>query len=158
MVGSINKNQKLILVDKILQHFNNNIKGMTFAVWGLAFKPNTDDMRDAPSIVIINKLLEHGAGIKAYDPAAMENAKFHFQDRIEYVEEQYDCLDNAEALLIVTEWNEFRNPDFQIMKNKLKEPLIFDGRNIYNRRITSAQGFTHYSIGKTTVVKGKKLD
>ena len=137
---------------------SNDVKGKTFAVWGLAFKPNTDDMREAPSIIIINKLLELGAIVKAYDPAAVENAKHHFQNRIEYIEDQYDCLDDSDALLILTEWNEFRNPDFGVLRNKLKAPLIFDGRNIFNRRVTSAQGFTHYSIGKTPVVDGKKVD
>jgi UDPglucose 6-dehydrogenase len=151
LVDQVNKRQKLVLVDKLLQHFNNDISGMTFAVWGLAFKPNTDDMREAPSVVIINKLLELGAKVVAYDPEAMENAKFYLENRIEYASNQYDCLHNADALLALTEWNEFRNPDLQQVKDLLKNPVIFDGRNIYNRRRTKELGFYHYSIGKTTV-------
>ena len=148
----------MVLVNKLLKHFDDNIKGKTFAIWGLAFKPNTDDMRDAPSILIINRLLELGAKVSAYDPAAMENAKNYFQNRITYWDEQYECLDNADGLLILTEWNEFRNPDFGIIKTRLNKPVIFDGRNIYNRRITGAHGFTHYSIGKTPVIKGERQD
>ena len=152
LVDDINRHQKSVLVKKVLKHFNNKIEGKTFAIWGLAFKPNTDDMREAPSIVIINKLLELGAKIAAYDPAASENAKHYFGDKIEYSVDQYSSLNKADALLILTEWNEFRNPDFEKMKELLNAPVLFDGRNIFNRRKTKALKFTHYSIGKTTVV------
>ncbi|PKL90399.1 MAG: UDP-glucose 6-dehydrogenase [Ignavibacteriae bacterium HGW-Ignavibacteriae-2] len=151
LVDQVNKEQKLVLVNKVLNHFNDDVKGKTFAVWGLAFKPNTDDMRDAPSVVIINRLLELGAKIQAYDPAAMENAKFYLQEKIKYCPNEYDCLRDADALLLLTEWNEFRSPDFEEMKNLLKNPLIFDGRNVFNRRHTKAAGFYHYSIGKTLI-------
>ena len=151
LVDQINKNQKLVLVGKALKHFNNDIKGKTFALWGLAFKPNTDDMREAPSISIVNELLKLGAKVKAYDPAAMENAKYYFQDRIEYAENEFEAIRDADALFLVTEWNEFRNPDLFEMKKLMKQPVIFDGRNLFHRRKTRAAGFIHYSIGKTPV-------
>jgi len=151
-VDQVNKNQKLVLVNKVLKHFNNDISGKKFAIWGLAFKPNTDDMREAPAVIIINELLKHGATISAYDPEAMENAKFYLQDKIEYADNQYEAIKDADALLIVTEWNEFRNPDFEEVKSLLKNPVVFDGRNIFNRRRTRENGFTHYSIGKTPII------
>lgn len=151
LVDKVNKEQKLVLVNKVLNHFNNDIEGKKFAIWGLAFKPNTDDMREAPSVVVINELLKHGAKVSAYDPEAMENAKFYLQDRIEYVDNPYSALENSDALLILTEWNEFRNPNFVQIKSLLKEPVVFDGRNIFNRRRTKEHGFTHYSIGKTPI-------
>ncbi len=155
LVDQINKSQKLVLVDKVLKHFNNDIKGLTFAVWGLAFKPNTDDMREAPAVVIINKLLELGAKVKAYDPEAMENAKFYLQDRVTYADNDYDAVQDADALLVLTEWNEFRNPDFEKLKAGLNNHVIFDGRNIFNRRVTAANNMVHYSIGKSPVKDGK---
>jgi len=151
VVDEVNNNQKLILVSKILKHFNNDIKGKTFGVWGLAFKPNTDDMREAPSIVIIKKLVELGAKVKGYDPAAVENAKFYLDDILEYVDEQYKALENADALLILTEWNEFRNPDFDKIKSLLKSKLIFDGRNIFDLNKMIEMGFIYYSIGRKPV-------
>lgn len=151
LVDRVNETQKEVLVNKILLHFNNDIKGKQFAVWGLAFKPNTDDMREAPAVVMIKKLLSLGAKVNAYDPASMENAKFYLGDSIGYSKNQYDALENADGLLIATEWHEFQNPDFKRMKELLKEPVIFDGRNVFNRRHTSAAGFAHYSIGKETV-------
>jgi UDPglucose 6-dehydrogenase len=152
-VDEVNKKQKSVLLNKILNHFNGDIKGKKFAVWGLAFKPNTDDMREAPSITIINGLLENGATVSAYDPAAMENAKFHFSNKIEYVHEQYDTLDNSDALLVLTEWNEFRNPEFDRIENKLNQKLIFDGRNVYSTKQMEELGFTYYSIGRVPVTK-----
>ena len=153
MVDQVNQEQKMVLVKKILKHFNNDIEGKNFAVWGLAFKPNTDDMREAPSVVIINELLKHGATVKAYDPEAMENAKFYLQDKIEYVKNQYDVVKGADALLVLTEWNEFNNPDLEQVKELLKKPVIFDGRNVFNRRKTKQMGFTHYSIGKSPIIQ-----
>lgn len=150
LVDKINKEQKLVLVKKLLEYFNEDIKGKTFAIWGLAFKPNTDDMREAPSLYIIKKLVELGVKIKAYDPAAMEVAKFYIKEKIEYVESEYEALKDADALLVLTEWNEFRNPDFEQMKKLLKNPVIFDGRNIYDLDITKSAGFVHFSIGRGT--------
>ncbi len=151
MVDAVNQKQKEVLVEKILKHFGGNISGMKFGVWGLSFKPNTDDMREAPSIIIINKLIELGANVSAYDPAAMENSKYFFGDKIEYVKEQYDVLENSEALLVLTEWNEFRNPDFEKMKNLLKQPILFDGRNVYNNELMSEHNFVYYSIGRKSI-------
>lgn len=152
-VDKANKAQKLVLVDKVLSHFNNDIKGKHFAVWGLAFKPNTDDMREAPSVVIINELLKHGATVSAHDPVAVESAKFYLQERITYAENEYNALNNADALLIFTEWNEFRNPDFSIVSAKLKNKVIFDGRNIFDPSRMKEIQYTYYSIGRE-VVKG----
>jgi len=154
LVDKVNKDQKLVIVNKVLKHFKDDVNGKTFAVWGLAFKPNTDDMREAPSVVIINELLNRGANIIAYDPEAIENAKFYLQDKITYAEDQYEAVKNADALLVLTEWNEFNNPDFEQVKESLKEPVIFDGRNVFNRRKTKQMGFTHYSIGKTPIIAG----
>lgn len=147
----INKLQRKLFVKKILKHYDNDVNGKTFAVWGLAFKPKTDDMREAPAITIINSLLEHGAKIQAYDPKAFESARFHFADRITYAKNSYEALDNADALLLLTEWNEFRRPDFDRIKETLKTPLIFDGRNQYETKRMQERGFTYYSIGKAKV-------
>lgn len=150
-VDQVNKAQKLVLVNKVLAHFNNDIKGKHFAVWGLAFKPNTDDMREAPSIVIINELLKHGATVAAHDPVAAPSAKFYLQERITYSENEYDALNNADALFIFTEWNEFRNPDFTIVSSKLKNKVIFDGRNIFEPARMKELKYTYYSIGREAV-------
>ena len=147
-VDKMNEHQKTILVEKVKSHFNNEVEGKHFAVWGLSFKPNTDDMREASSIVIINKLLKLGASVTAYDPAAIETAKYHFEDKIKYAKNEYEALANADALLIVTEWNEFRNPDFDKIKNNLKYPVIFDGRNTLDPVHMKEIGFTYYSIGR----------
>ena len=138
---SINKLQRKHFIDKILKHYNNDVTGKTFAVWGLAFKPKTDDMREAPAITIINALLEKGAKVQAYDPKAMDMAKFHFADRITYAKNSYEALEQADALLLLTEWNEFRRPDFERIKNLLKTPVIFDGRNQYNKDRMVEKGF-----------------
>ena len=150
-VDKVNKAQKLVLVKKALKHFGGDIKGKHFAIWGLAFKPNTDDMREAPSVVIINELLRLGATVTAYDPAAMETAKFYLKDNVQYSENEMTALIDADALFIVTEWNEFRNPDFDIIRNSLKNPIIFDGRNIFQPEKMRELGFTYYSIGRATV-------
>ncbi len=152
VVDTVNKQQKLVLVNKLLKHFQNNIKGKHFAVWGLAFKPNTDDMREAPSVVIINELLKLGATVKAYDPAAIETSKFYLNDKITYAQDEYDALTKADALLILTEWNEFRNPDFDKITVSLKNKIIFDGRNIFDPRRMKEIGFTYFSIGRAPVI------
>jgi len=150
VVDKINKAQKLVLYKKVMKHFG-SIKGMHFAVWGLAFKPNTDDMREAPSVAIIKELLKSGATVSAYDPASMETAKFYLGNTIEYSENEYAALNNADALLIMTEWNEFRNPDFDEIKENLKNQVIFDGRNIFSVEKMKETGFTYYSIGRKAV-------
>jgi UDPglucose 6-dehydrogenase len=150
-VNKLNKQRKLLLVDRVLQHFGPSLKGRQLAVWGLAFKPNTDDMREAPSIVIILRLLELGAKVVVYDPVAAKNAEFYFGNSVVYAEDEYAALSGSDALLVVTEWNEFRNPDFGLMKAKLKQPLVFDGRNIFELEKMKEMGFTYYSIGRIPV-------
>ena len=147
-VEQVNERQKRVLVQKVIRRFGEKLSGMTFAVWGLAFKPRTDDMRDAPAIVVIEALLQSGARIQAFDPEAMAEAKKVFADRIVYAPRNYDALPGASALLVLTEWNEFRRPDFQRIKELLKEPVIFDGRNIYDSRDLKELGFDYYSIGR----------
>jgi UDPglucose 6-dehydrogenase len=142
-----NERQKKVLFDKISKHYGGKIRGLTFAVWGLAFKPRTDDMREAPSIVLIKALLEAGAKVKASDPEAAKEARKVFGDSIAYCAKPYDALAGADALVLVTEWNEFRHPDFDRMKSLLKSPVVFDGRNIYATRNLKAQGWTWYGIG-----------
>ena len=144
----INKAQRQIFIKKILDKFNGNIKGKTFAVWGLAFKPKTNDMREAPAITIINALLEAGANIQAFDPKAFELAEFYFGDKITYSKSAYSALENADAMLLLTEWNEFRRPDFDRMKSIMKTPIIFDGRNQYNGERLIARGFDYACVGK----------
>ncbi len=151
VVDKVNKAQKKVLFNKLLKHFDNNIKGKHFAVWGLSFKPNTDDMREAPSVVIINELLKAGSTVSAYDPAAIETSKFYLKDTITYASDEYDALKNADALLIFTEWNEFRNPDFDKISSTLKNKLIFDGRNIFATDKMKELGYTYYSIGRKMV-------
>jgi len=153
-VDNVNKNQRKLFIDKILNHFDNNVSGKTFAVWGLAFKPRTNDMREAPAITIINALVGKGAKIKAYDPKAMDEAKriLGENNNIEYVKNNYDALDNADALLVLTEWNEFRRPDFDKIKGKLKSPVIFDGRNQYDPNRMEERGFSYICIGKTSKI------
>jgi UDPglucose 6-dehydrogenase len=150
-VDKLNKERKQLLVDRVLAHFGHDIKGKQLSVWGLAFKPNTDDMRESPSVVIILKLLELGAKVVAYDPVAMKNAEFYLKDSVVYAEDEYVALTGSDALLVVTEWNEFRNPDFELMKTKLKQPLVFDGRNIFEPEKMKELGFTYYSVGRQPV-------
>lgn len=147
-VMMVNELQKEILSNKILNYFGGELAGKTIGVWGLAFKPNTDDIREAPALTIISRLLHHGAAIKAYDPEAMENVKQVFGDKIEYCQHEYDAIQGADALAIITEWNEFRTPDFDKMKAIMKAPVIFDGRNIYDVKTVRDMGFHYDSIGR----------
>ncbi len=144
----INKKQRELFINKIIKKFGEDLTGKTFAVWGLAFKPKTNDMREAPSITIINELLKRGAKIKAYDPKAYDCAMPIFGNKIEYCQSAYDVLPDSDALLLITEWNEFRNPDFDLIKSSLKNPIIFDGRNQYDSKIMTEQGFEYIYIGK----------
>ena len=146
-VEAVNRTQKLRLVNKIREHFG-SLEGRTIGVWGLAFKPRTDDLREAPSIPTITGLLDAGARVQAYDPEAEGTARGIFGDRIAYAPHSYDALAGADALAIVTEWNEFREPDFSRMRTLMREPVIFDGRNIYGVEQMRNQGFTYYSIGR----------
>lgn len=144
----VNKEQRVIFINKILKRFKSNIAGMTFGVWGLAFKPKTNDMRMAPSITIINALLTLGAKVKAYDPKAFDFARSLWGDEITYADNAYDALDGADCMLLLTEWNEFRRPDFDKIKSLMKNPVIFDGRNQYEPERMERRGFEYYCIGK----------
>ncbi len=148
-VEEVNAAQKLVLVDKIVKRFSNDLKDKIFAIWGLSFKPATDDMREAPSVVIIKELIKRGARIKAYDPEAMKDAKeFWLKDvEVEYVDSKYDALNKADALILITEWKEFRSPDFDEILKRLKNSTIFDGRNQYNKDRLKKLGFEYYQIG-----------
>ena len=146
-----NHDQKLKMVDRVKEHFGGDLKGKTLAIWGLAFKPYTDDIREAPALVNIHELLKEGALIKTYDPEAMENVKGIVGDKIEYCKDEYDALQDADALLIMTEWPVFRTPDFNKIKSSLNQSLIFDGRNLYETDYMKELGFTYYSIGRSTV-------
>jgi UDPglucose 6-dehydrogenase len=147
----VNDEQKRILVERARQHFGFELKGRTFAVWGLAFKPRTDDMREAPSLVVIEELLAAGAQVRAHDPEALAGARRVFGDRISYHESNYEALHGADALMILTEWNQFRHPNFQRIKAELKEPVIFDGRNLYDPALMRALEFRYYSIGRPPI-------
>jgi len=148
-VEHVNQNQKLRLVKKIRDRFGDgNLNGKRFGVWGLSFKPRTDDMREAPSIVIVNSLIEFGAEVVAYDPESQISAKRIFGDKIKLVKKSYDVLDDADALIVITEWNEFREPDFDRMRKLMRNPIIFDGRNLFSVEQMQAQGFEYISIGR----------
>lgn len=147
-VINVNQNQKTILVPRINAFFNNDIKGKTFAVWGLAFKPETDDIREAPSLYIINELLDAGAKIKAFDPEAMPNVKRKLGDKIEFSKDMYNALEGADALIICTEWSIFRTPRFDKIKEKLNHKVIFDGRNLYDSNDPAEYGLDYFSIGR----------
>ncbi|MCR4586665.1 MAG: UDP-glucose/GDP-mannose dehydrogenase family protein [Lachnospiraceae bacterium] len=149
-VEDVNYEQKHVIADKVKKRFGEDLSGKTFAVWGLSFKPDTDDMREAAAITIINDLTAAGAKIRAYDPKAMEEAKkFYLKDNtsVEYVERKYDALEGADAMILITEWKEFRSPDFEEIKSILKNPVIFDGRNIYGKKTAEKYGFEYYQIG-----------
>jgi UDPglucose 6-dehydrogenase len=147
----VNQKQKLLLVERVKGYFGANLKGRSLAVWGLAFKPRTDDMREAPSITVIEALLAAGAQIRVHDPEALGNARRTFGDRVSYHTINYDALKGADALLILTEWNEFRHPNFQRIRDCLKQPVIFDGRNLYDPELMKALHFTYYSIGRQPI-------
>jgi UDPglucose 6-dehydrogenase len=150
-VMQVNDNQRILLANKIISRFNNQLKGLTIAIWGLAFKPNTDDIREAPALFIIEKLLAAGARIKAFDPEAMPNVKKVLGNRIQYVNEPYEALIEADALAIVTEWSQFRTPGFKVMKQLMRQPKIFDGRNLYDLEQMAEEGFYYESMGRSVI-------
>jgi UDPglucose 6-dehydrogenase len=150
-VEEVNDAQKRRLVDKVVAEFGPRLDGRRIAIWGLAFKPRTDDMREAPSITVINGLLERGAAVAVHDPEALGAARTMLGDRVSYHRVNYEALEGADALLIVTEWNEFRRPDFARMKQLLKRPVIIDGRNLYEPEVMRQQGFTYLPIGRAPV-------
>ena len=149
-VEAVNYAQKEVLFNKILKHFNGDISGKHFAMWGLSFKPNTDDMREAPSVVLTEKIIAAGGTVSAYDPVAAEEAKHQLGERITYATTEYDALRGADALLLVTEWAEFRVPDFDKVKAELSSPVLFDGRNLYSPEAMAERGFDYYCIGIDT--------
>jgi UDPglucose 6-dehydrogenase len=147
-VDEVNERQKRLLFEMVQGHFGRDLRGKRFGVWGLAFKPNTDDMREAPAVVVIEALLGAGASVCACDPEAEdESRRNYFGDRIDYAEKPLDALQGADALVLVTEWNEFRRPDFEAVRAALRTPVVFDGRNIYRRKTLEELGFTYYAIG-----------
>jgi UDPglucose 6-dehydrogenase len=150
-VMKVNEEQKLFLMPKINAYFNNDLKGKRFALWGLAFKPNTDDIREAPALYMIDALTEAGATVHAYDPEAMPNVKQIVGDKIDFAEGQYDALENADALIIATEWSEFRTPEFEKISSMLNNKVIFDGRNVYDRAQMKELGFFYESVGREAV-------
>jgi UDPglucose 6-dehydrogenase len=152
-VEAVNERQKQLLVEKVHDRFGANLRGRKFAIWGLAFKPRTDDMREAPAIVIIEALLKAGAEIAVHDPEALTRTRELFGDRLSYHRANYDALTGADALLIVTEWSEFRRPDFARMRATMKSPIIFDGRNLYEPTVMKQEGFTYYPIGRIPVIQ-----
>jgi UDPglucose 6-dehydrogenase len=150
-VEQVNDTQKLVIAQKVIKRFGEDLSGFTFALWGLAFKPGTDDMREAPAIYVVKELVKRGAKIKAYDPKAIEEAKhcyFKGVANISYGTSKYEVLQNSDALILLTEWKEFRSPDFEEINNLLKAPIIFDGRNQYNAFNLEKEGFEYYQIGK----------
>ncbi|RDU59499.1 UDP-glucose dehydrogenase family protein [Helicobacter marmotae] len=149
-VQEVNEKQKMLLVEKIVGHFGEDLRGKTFALWGLSFKPETDDMREASSLVLVRELVKRGAKIQAYDPKAFSQAKFYFKDILEHItlySSKYEALKNAQSLVLLTEWREFRSPDFEEIKKLLSEPVVFDGRNIYQHCHLASKGFVYYQIG-----------
>jgi UDPglucose 6-dehydrogenase len=150
-VEEVNNAQKLVIAEKITKRFGEDLTGKTFGLWGLAFKPGTDDMREAPAIYVVNELVKRGAKIQAYDPKAIEEAQEYYLKGVKnvaYVNSKYEVLKNANALILLTEWKEFRSPDFEEIKTQLKQPIIFDGRNQYNTFGLEENGFEYYQIGK----------
>jgi UDPglucose 6-dehydrogenase len=155
-VMDVNEKQKTHLLPKIRRYFGNDLKGKKFALWGLAFKPNTDDIREAPALYIIDALIKEGASITAFDPEAIRNVKQVLGDKISYSENQYDALQDADALVIATEWNEFRTPDFLKMVVRMRNKVIFDGRNLFDTKAIAELGFHYESVGRNTVTGSLK--
>ena len=147
-VEEVNELQKSVLFDKLVKQFNDNLKDKTIALWGLAFKPETDDMREAPALVVIEKLLEAGASVKVYDPVAMDECRRRIGDRVVYCKDMYDVVIDADALAVLTEWKEFRIPSWSVIKRVMKQPVLVDGRNIYSKDEVIAEGFEYAAIGK----------
>jgi UDPglucose 6-dehydrogenase len=153
-VDRVNEAQKSVLAAKVKKHFGDTLAGKTLAVWGLAFKPRTDDVREAPALVLVDQLLQEGVRLRVHDPEAMANVRATYGDQLSYSDRPYGALEGADGLIIVTEWQEFRNPDFEVMRRLLRNKVIFDGRNLYDPRTVLGFGFTYYSIGRRVVRPG----
>src|SRR5271170_2410877 len=150
-VDTVNQAQKEVLFRKIHQHFEGELKDKTIAIWGIAFKPRTDDVREAPGLILIDALLEAGAQLRVHDPEALANARSMYGDRLAYCDRPYGALEQADALAVVTEWNEFRNPDFEVMRRLMRQPVVFDGRNVYDPARMASLGFTYQGIGRAGI-------
>jgi UDPglucose 6-dehydrogenase len=150
-VDEVNEAQKAVLFGKIEGHFAGSLRDKTIAIWGLAFKPRTDDIREAPALVLIDALLQAGAQLRVHDPEALANVRTLYGDKLTYCDRPYGALEQADALVITTEWNEFRNPDFEVMARLLRQPVVFDGRNVFDPVRMGALGFTYHGMGRFTV-------
>jgi UDPglucose 6-dehydrogenase len=150
-VDSVNEFQKRVIWEKIRKYFDGNLAGRTVGIWGLAFKPRTDDVREAPALALIDSLLAAGATVRVHDPEAMNNVRAQYGDRLTYCELPYDAVEKADALAIVTEWNEFRNPDFSQIQQRMKKPVVFDGRNLYEPSQMARLGFAYFPVGRPPV-------
>ena len=148
-VLKVNQGQRQFFADKVLAHFNGNLQGKTIGLWGLSFKPDTDDIREAPALYLLDRFLQAGATLKVYDPEAMEHVKALYGERLHFSEDSYDAAEGVDALIVATEWSVFRSPDFSRLKSLMRQPLIFDGRNIYDHKKMEAQGFSYQSIGRS---------
>ena len=146
-VEQVNERQKKVLFNKLCRHFNGDLKGKVVAVWGLSFKPDTDDMREAPSLVLIDNMLREGVVVKVYDPIAMDECRRRLGDKVIYCNDKYEAALNADALMLVTEWKEFRVTSWELLKKTMNTPLVFDGRNLFDRKDVEAQGFIYNKIG-----------
>jgi UDPglucose 6-dehydrogenase len=153
-VDTVNEAQKSVLFQKIHQHFSGDLKEKTIAIWGLAFKPRTDDVREAPALVLIDAVLSAGAQLRVHDPESLANVRSQYGERLAYCDRPYGALEQADALAVVTEWNEFRNPDFEVMRRLMRQPVIFDGRNVYDPAQMTALGFSYYGIGRAKIEHG----
>jgi len=149
-VDRVNERQKQVLVEKVRRHYGDGLREKTLAVWGLAFKPRTDDVREAPALALVEALLADGVRLRVHDPEAVANVRALYGDRLTYCDRPYGALEGADGLAIVTEWQEFRNPDFEVMRRLMRERVIFDGRNLYEPKTPAAHGFVYHSIGRTT--------
>jgi UDPglucose 6-dehydrogenase len=154
-VDEVNNQQKHVMIHKIEEYFDNDLAGKTIAVWGLAFKPRTDDIREAPALVLIDRMLELGANVQVHDPEAMDNVRAIYGDKIKYASQPIDALEGADALSINTEWSEFRHPEFPEIKGRMSAPVVFDGRNLYEPQQMREEGFTYFSIGRLPVIADK---
>lgn len=148
-VLKVNQGQRQFFADKVLAHFNGNLQGKTIGLWGLSFKPDTDDIREAPALYLLDRFLQAGATLKVYDPEAMEHVKALYGERLHFSEDSYDAAEGVDALIVATEWSVFRSPDFSRLKSLMRQPLIFDGRNIYDHKKMEALGFSYHSIGRS---------
>jgi UDPglucose 6-dehydrogenase len=157
-VDQVNEAQKNVLFRKIRDHFGGGLRDKTIALWGLAFKPRTDDIREAPALVLIDSLLQEGVRLRVHDPEAIPNVRSIYSEKLVYCDRPYGALEQADALVITTEWNEFRNPDFEVMFRLLRQPVIFDGRNVYDPARIAALGFSYYGIGRPVIPSHRSPD